>query len=144
MVKRLDERLLKYRSKIDYILEKLENFPIITDNDLLIDGIIYRVQTSIEAATDLAAMLVKDLGIGVEDDYTNLEKLREKEIISRGLEDKLKKLNGLRNLLVHRYCEVDVEIVLDSLNEVKEILYEFIEIIEGIINETYKENKRRS
>ncbi|MFQ6072922.1 MAG: DUF86 domain-containing protein [Methanosarcinales archaeon] len=140
----MDERLLKYRSKIDYILEKLENFPIITDNDLLIDGIIYRVQTSIEAATDLAAMLVKDLGIGVEDDYTNLEKLREKEIISRGLEDKLKKLNGLRNLLVHRYCEVDVEIVLDSLNEVKEILYEFIEIIEGIINETYKENKRRS
>jgi len=47
-----EERKQRYRSKIGYILEKMYVLPDTTSvvDDLVVDGIPYRVQTSIDAA----------------------------------------------------------------------------------------------
>jgi uncharacterized protein YutE (UPF0331/DUF86 family) len=45
----------------------------------------------------------------------------------------LRKCNGLRNYLVHRYNKVDDKIALGSVNEVKETLYDFIEVVERFL-----------
>ncbi len=44
-----DERKIRYRAKIGYIIEKMDALPddIAMLDDLGIDGILYRVQTSI-------------------------------------------------------------------------------------------------
>jgi uncharacterized protein YutE (UPF0331/DUF86 family) len=58
-----DERKQRYRSKTGYILEKMYALPYTVSvvDDLVVDGILYRVQTSIDAAIDMAAMLVRDM-----------------------------------------------------------------------------------
>jgi uncharacterized protein YutE (UPF0331/DUF86 family) len=128
-----EERKQRYRSKIGYILEKMYALP---DNasvvdDLVVDGILYRVQTSIDAAIDMAAMLVKDIGIDVSEDYDNIEILCRNEIFDINLSDDLKKLNGMRNAIFHKYGSVDTQLVLQNLENIKVILRNFIEIIEG-------------
>ncbi len=130
------ERITRYRDKIDYIVDSLE---LIREpkNELELSGIFYRLHTSIEAAMDLTAMMVKDIGRKVEDDYLNIATLENSGIISRELAEQLRKCNGLRNYLVHRYNKVDEQIALDSIALVKKTLYEFIEVIEGFLNELY-------
>ncbi len=128
-----DERKQRYRSKTGYILEKMYALPDTASvvDDLVVDGILYRVQTSIDAAMDMAAMLVRDIGIDVSGDYDNIEILCKNEIIDINLADDLKKLNGMRNAIVHKYGSVDTQLVLQNLENIKEILRNFIEIIEG-------------
>ncbi len=128
-----DERKNRYRAKISYIIEKMDTLPDNTNilDELAIDGILYRVQTSIEAAMDLAAMLVRDIGIEVKDDYDNVDIIKKKNIIEKGLAEELKRLNGVRNAIVHKYGELNAELVLENLESIKEILHRFIEKIEG-------------
>ena len=130
-----DERKKRYRSKIGYIVEKMHTLPedTTTLDELGIDGVLYRVQTSIEAAVDIVAMMVRDIGIEVGDDYENIEMLSKKKVIDTGLSDELKKLNGMRNIIVHRYGQVDVDLVLKNLGTVGELLQRFINIVEGEI-----------
>jgi len=128
-----DERKNRYRSKIGYIIEKMYSLPDNTTelDELGIEGVLYRVHTSIEAAMDLAAMMVRDIGIDVGDDYDNIDILKEKKIIEAELADELKRLNGLRNAIVHKYGSVDTKLILQNLESIKEILRSFIDIIEG-------------
>jgi uncharacterized protein YutE (UPF0331/DUF86 family) len=128
-----EERKRRYRSKVGYILEKMYALPDTASvvDDLVVDGILYRVQTSIDAAMDMAAMLVRDIGIDVSEDYNNIEILCKNEIIDINLADDLRKLNGMRNAIVHKYGSVDTQLVLQNLENIKEILRNFIEIIEG-------------
>ena len=131
-----DERKNRYNSRIGYIIEKMHTLPdnIAALDEIGIDGVLYRVQTSIDAAMDLAAMLVRDIGIDVGDDYENVDTLRKKKIIDAGLAEEIKRLNGMRNAIVHKYESVDTELVLQNLQSIKETLQRFIEAIESEIS----------
>ena len=78
-------RLTRYREKIEYIIEALENIPESPERSIEISGTFYNLLTAIESAMDIAAMLVKDLGSIVEDDYANVEKLEDLRIIDTKL-----------------------------------------------------------
>lgn len=133
----MDEiRLKRYRDKINYIVDNIKDLPIKPNNIFEKRGIFYSIQTAIESVIDLVAMLVKDLGIQVKDDETNIIEIIEKKNINPELGKKLRKANGLRNILVHRYSNVDDQIILDSVEEIKELLYQWIDIVEEIINAT--------
>jgi uncharacterized protein YutE (UPF0331/DUF86 family) len=84
---------------------------------------------------DVIAMLLKDLGRDVGDDYQNIEKLVDIGQIPSTLGNNLKKCNGLRNILVHKYNGVDEKIALESYEEVKDTLHDLIETVEDILDE---------
>lgn len=128
-----EDRKQRYRSKIGYIIEKMYAIPdtVSVLDDLEVDGVLYRVQTSIDAAMDMSAMMVRDIGIDVSEDYDNIEILNKNEIIDIKLADDLKKLNGMLNAIIHKYGKVDTQLVLQNLENIKMILGNFIEIIEG-------------
>ncbi|MEE8168660.1 MAG: DUF86 domain-containing protein [Candidatus Hydrothermarchaeales archaeon] len=128
-----EKRVIRYKDKIDFIVSSLESIPEEPKRDLEISGVFYKLHTSIEAAMDLVAMILKDLGKKIEDDYANIEALEESRTITRELSGKLKKCNGLRNYLVHRYNKVDDEVALSSVSEVKKTLYDFVEVVEGFL-----------
>lgn len=125
-----EERTVRYREKIDYIVSNLEDMPEEPEGELEIKGVFYNLHTSIEAAMDLVAMSLKDKGRKIEDDYRNIEALEESGAITGQLAEGLKKCNGLRNYLVHRYNKMDENIALGSVAEVRKILYDFIEVVE--------------
>ena len=132
----MDElRSKRYRDKIQHIFEYIQELPLEPKNELEKRGIFYSLQTSIEAMVDLIAMLVKDLGIQVKDDNINISEIVKVRNLDFKLGEKLKKANGLRNIIVHRYNEIDEQIILESVEEVKDLLLRWIEIIEECINE---------
>ena len=47
--------------------------------------------------------------------------------------EKLNRANGLRKILVHRYNGVDDQIILNSVSEIKKLLFQWLDIIEGVI-----------
>jgi uncharacterized protein YutE (UPF0331/DUF86 family) len=84
-------------------------------------ALLYALQICVEAAMDMVAMKVKDAGLVVEDDYTNIEKLVEDKIITARDGDLLKQFNGLRNAIAHRYDKLDMAIVKGALERVDEL-----------------------
>jgi uncharacterized protein YutE (UPF0331/DUF86 family) len=78
----------------------------------------------IESVIDVCSLIVKGLRLGLPAEEVDLfEKLGKKKIISREMKEKLKLMRGFRNILVHRYAEVDEELVfvhLQKINDFKE------------------------
>jgi uncharacterized protein YutE (UPF0331/DUF86 family) len=132
----MDElRNKRYRDKIQHIFDYIQELPVEPKNELEKRGIFYSLQTSIESMVDLIAMLVKDLGVQVKDDNINISEIINIKKLNPELGEKLKKANGLRNIIVHRNNEIDEQVILDSVQEVKDLLLNWIEIIEDCINE---------
>ncbi|RLG27143.1 DUF86 domain-containing protein, partial [Methanosarcinales archaeon] len=102
----MNGRIERYRDKINYIVHNIESIRKDAESELEMSGIFYELHTAIEASMDVVAMLLKDMGEAVEDDYSNITRLSEIGIISVDLADQLRKCNGLRNYLVHRYNHV--------------------------------------
>ncbi|MHA1195356.1 MAG: DUF86 domain-containing protein [Promethearchaeota archaeon] len=132
----MDEfRKKRYHDKINYIAINLKDLSIKPKNELERRGIFYSLQTSIEAVIDLVAMLVKDLGFQVNDDSYNISKIVQIKKIDPKLEENLRKAKGLRNILVYRYNNVDENLILSSIDDLKQLLYDWLEIIEEILDE---------
>jgi len=125
----------RYKDKIQHIFDYIQDLPLIPKNELEKRGIFYSLQTSIEAMVDLTAMLVKDLGIQVKDDNNNINEIIRIKKLNPELGEKLSQANGLRNIIVHRYNAVDDQIILDSVQEVKDLLLKWVRIIEDSLND---------
>ena len=70
------------------------------------------LQISIETAIEIASEISKGLKIEIPADEEDMfEKLKKKRVISERLADKLKEMKGFRNILVHRYGEVNDRLV---------------------------------
>ena len=88
------------------------------------------MQVAVDAAMDVCAMLVKDNGWTVEDDYHNVETLVEEDVFPGDLGKALKDLNGLRNAIIHKYNKFEEEEILDNLTQITDILQRFITALE--------------
>ena len=130
--------MLRYDEKIDFVLEKISSLPDNLEEPFMKDALYYRLQTSIEATTDIASMLCKDLGKNVSDDYSNIECLRKMDVISEQMAGRLKKINGLRNILVHKYNGLREDIILDNQEIIIETLEDFVENVEKILSKIFK------
>ena len=132
----MDElRIKRYRDKINHIVDYIKDLPFKPNNELEKRGIFYSLQTSIEAIIDLIAILTKDLGFQVKDDNINISEIVRKNKIKSELGEKLKKANSLRNIIVQQYNDFEEKIILDSVEEIKDLLSKWIDIVEEILNE---------
>ena len=61
----------------------------------------------------------------------NIDILRKNRVIDAKLAEDLKRLNGMRNAIVHKYGSVDTELVLQNLERVKQQLRRFVDTVEG-------------
>jgi uncharacterized protein YutE (UPF0331/DUF86 family) len=129
----------QYKRKLEFILEKITNLPEkLEENEFYVDALFYRIQISIDAAMDIIAMLCKDFGITVKDDYTNMEELEKLNIFPSKILNDLRKWNGLRNVLVHKYNKIEEELVFQQKDNVVNTLGSFIKKVEVIVNEKIK------
>jgi len=132
----MDElRTKRYKDKINYIIDKVQDLSIEPKSKLEKHGIFYSLQTSIESTIDLVAMLVKDMGIQVKDDAFNISEIIKKRNLDPELGEKLKKANGLRNILVHRNNEINEQLILNSVNDIENLLLKWLDIIEVILKD---------
>ncbi|MBI3824419.1 MAG: DUF86 domain-containing protein [Candidatus Rokubacteria bacterium] len=73
---------------------------------------------AVEAVLDVCALLVTGLRLGLPGEEDDLfEKLRRGHAISEPLADTLRRMKGLRNLLVHEYGRVNDRMVFDVVSQ---------------------------
>ena len=72
-------------------------------------------------------MMVKDSNKVPKDDYSNLDLLKNNDILTSGLVVKIQEANGLRNRIVHDYNGLDDSIAYQSILECIKSLKKFNE-----------------
>lgn len=134
-----NKRIERYIEKLEYfnqLTKKLQEWMEELDENLFLNldlkeqfGIYHGFQIIIEIITDIIAMVVKDLKIKPKDDYSNIECLKEQKFISEELSLSLRKVNGLRNALVHGYNGLDDLLAYKGIKENFNFFKEFYEVI---------------
>lgn len=129
----VNERKDVYRRKLAVVSECLGRIPADLGgvSRLELDGVLHNFQVMIDACMGLAAMVVKDAGHTVGDDYENLEKMEEIGLIQKPMVEELFRLNGLRNAIVHRYNSFEEEVVLQGMDTIQSMVLGFAEAVEG-------------
>lgn len=120
---------------MEFISDKINRLPKDLSDEFMQDALYYRLQVAIEAMTDINSMILKDLNLVVEDDYTNMEKLEKHGILPPKLVVDIKKLNGLRNVIVHQYNGVEEEIIMSNVNVILQALKEFMDHVRNNITD---------
>ena len=76
------------------------------------------IQMAVEATIDTCAMLVTGLRLGLPGEENDLfEKLARHGAISAGMAETLKRMKGMRNILVHEYGRIDDELVFETVRD---------------------------
>ncbi len=126
IIKISKERLKRYNDKLEYLNQSIKYLNAWTKNvdvkEFLEDldmqkkyGIFHAFQITVEIITDITAMVVKDLKVVPKDDYSNIEILKKKNVITSDLVAKISEANGLRNRLVHDYNGLDEDLAYSNL-----------------------------
>jgi Uncharacterized conserved protein len=109
----------RYLTKVERFIKEEEFIMSHTiENDVTERALLYSLQVSIEISMDIVAMKLRDMGLKVDDDATNIEKIESQGIITEGEADFLKEINGVRNFIVHRYNQVNMNIVNEALSKI--------------------------
>jgi len=76
------------------------------------DIFILNLQRAVQSAIDLATHIIASEGLGVSDTIKgNFELLEKAGVISKGLSRKMQSMVGFRNIAIHDYQSINVEIL---------------------------------
>ena len=116
-LKRLEENLrVLNKIKEDYSLEDL--------NSDKVDewGLRYGLFESIQIIIDLACSVVSEKNLGIPKNYSDcITLLISNKYLEKELGERITKMVGLRNLIVHEYGIIDVEKLYEYLNHLHDI-----------------------
>jgi len=94
------------------------------------DAVILNLQRTCQLAIDMAGHIVRVKKMGVPDSNTGSFKLLQKaEIISESLARRMESMIGFRNIAIHEYQELDLEIVEGIINSRLGAFREFTELV---------------
>ncbi len=119
------QKLNELKDRVEFIESRIGWKEEFLENRILRKGIYKEFQEAVEIISDIAAMLVKDFGFAVEDDYKNFEIIGNKLNFEEKIILALKKANGLRNVLVHEYNGIIDEQAYESIIELLPFLRKF-------------------
>ena len=141
----LQESYEKIRRKAEYILEKLkylrinkpDDIQIFSNDETLQMSILYAIHVSIEATVDMAILVgTKISQIEYIGDYDMFDSLLKERVIQKNTFEKLRRLNGLRNAIVHAYDSLIIEEIYDNYDEImKDISCVIDDLIESTSNQ---------
>jgi len=77
------------------------------------DSVVLNIQRACEASIDLANHLIKKNNLGIpQSSRDSFDLIAREKIISQHTADNLKKMVGLRNIAVHDYQSLNIEILI--------------------------------
>jgi uncharacterized protein YutE (UPF0331/DUF86 family) len=137
--------LLKLDEMIRYVEELKKMLPNREEyfNDLIRRRACEKtIQIAIDALIDVASMVVSFENFGLPTNEGNIfDILAKKEILNLDFISTLKDMKGFRNIMIHRYAEVEDKIVYSHLKESLDDFYEFKKQIQTFLNDLEKDEK---
>ncbi len=112
----------RYLSKLETLIKEEEFIMSHKIEDEVTErALLHALEIAVEISMDVIAMKTRDIGLKVEDDATNIEKIIHEGIISKSEADFLRQMNGVRNFIVHRYNKLDMGIINEALSRIGEL-----------------------
>lgn len=106
------EKVKNIQNCLKRIQEKTRGNPASLLNIDVQEIFVLNLQRAVQSAIDLAAHIVSDEGLGLPNELKENFSLMEKaNIIPPDLSEKLQKMVGFRNIAVHEYAEIDVDVL---------------------------------
>ncbi len=94
------------------------------------DSIVLNIQRAVEATIDIAMYIVSDKKLGIPQNSRDaFEVLNSNDIIDDNMLKKLKKMVGFRNIAVHNYQKLNLDILQKVIENHLRDFEEFISII---------------
>jgi len=130
-LKRFINEIIKNSNELKQLVK--EN--TLSPNSLALKAAKYLLIELAEAISNVIQhILAKEKGIIVSGYIDTIVKAYENNLISKGLYNKLRPFFDFRNSLIHRYWQVDDELLIKNIIKGKDDLEQFVREIEGIIN----------
>jgi uncharacterized protein YutE (UPF0331/DUF86 family) len=99
------------------------------------DAIALNLQRMAEQAIDMANHVIKKRRLGLpKESRESFEILAREGIIPDALADKLKGMVGFRNIMVHEYQKLDLEIMIDVIERRLDDLIEYTNLVMACVN----------
>jgi uncharacterized protein YutE (UPF0331/DUF86 family) len=117
----------KIYRKAEYIVKKLkylknnrpEDVERFESDETMQMAIFYALQVCIEAIVDIVILIgTKEYEKEYEGDYEMFETLFEDGIIEEDVFEKLRKMNGLRNAIVHAYNSLMIDEIYENYDKI--------------------------
>jgi len=132
----LQKRMSKAEEYLDFLEDVKKDYSLEEfKSDKMVYGSSERfLHLTIEALLDIGNHIVADHNLGRVESYSDIPKLlAENNFLNDELKKLFVKIIGFRNILVHDYLDVDLEIVYSiistNLVDLKEILKVFFQLI---------------
>jgi len=117
------EEMIKYVEELRDMLPEKEKY---LGNLIIRRACEKTIEVAIKSLIDVAAMIVSAQKLGLPTSEENIfDKLIENNILTKGLSESLKDMKGFRNILIHRYINIDDEIVYFNLKNSINDFYKF-------------------
>ena len=85
---------------------------------LVKDGIYKKIEASIQEIISICSIVNSDLKLGIPSNRDDIiMALHNNDIISSNMAEKIKKLKGFRNFLVHRYGKINDEVAFKDIKD---------------------------
>jgi uncharacterized protein YutE (UPF0331/DUF86 family) len=133
-IKTLEKDLINTVSEIKSIITMNEEFFVKEPKEIY--ALRYLLIEAVEAMANICNHILTRVTSQVPKGYPDcFEKLSEAGIITRGLGEKLRKLASLRNILIHKYWEIDDQKIFRSAKENIEDFEQYLREINQFIKE---------
>ncbi|MFQ5821665.1 MAG: DUF86 domain-containing protein [Candidatus Heimdallarchaeota archaeon] len=132
---RIHKKLKDISDAVKLVADHLpEDFDAFSQLGLVKDGIYKKIEFAIECMLDVLAILNADLALGVPGNEEDIiGHVEQKNIIDSNSAEKVREMRGFRNILVHRYSDINDRLAFHALKEHLNDFDEFIRIIERFL-----------
>ena len=128
-------KLAEIAESIELVSEHIpESFDDFSRLGLVKDGIYKRTEFAIENIFDICSIISSDLILKMpENEEDIIENLAARGILSKEMTEKLRRMKGFRNIVVHRYGRIDDRIAYGILRTSLDDFYAFTGMIEDFL-----------
>lgn len=131
------EKLENFKESLNYLYqlqEEVKNEKVFLSDFHLFGNAERYLQLSIQAIIDISHLIIIDLELNrPEDNYEAISIIFENKVISGELAQKITKMIGLRNILVHEYGKIDrkkiYKILKNQLSDLEEFRKQIIKFL---------------
>ncbi len=138
----IDPVVLSKRESVERCLSQIRKYYALpsdvsfVDDYLRQDAIASNLERACQLTIDLANHTIRRKKLGLpKDSGKGFDLLHEAGLIDEDLKKKLRGMVGFRNILVHRYRELDLDLMIDVIENHLDDLLEFARIITAIFSE---------
>ena len=129
--KNMDEILINKRATISRCIKRIredyqDDFKV---NFTEQDSVILNIERACQAAIDIGNRLIRIKNLGLpQSNRDTFVKLEQNKIISPEMSKTLQAMAGFRNLAIHNYGSLNIEVVIDIIKNHIDLLKDFAEI----------------